>query len=171
MRHLFRDPRKRFLLVFALLVGALYAVIVIPWVDRHAVAPLTRGIAAVTALTLRSIGQQVTTNGTTVVSPSASVNIENGCNGLEAVVILAAAVLAFPTSWRQRGLAVIVGVIGIQLLNIVRTTSLFLFLKYRPDWFQILHTGVWQTVLVVAALGFFVFWSGRQRMERDETPG
>ena len=169
--NLLRDPRKLFLLKFALLIGGLYAIIVIPWVDRHAVAPLTRGIASVTALTLRGIGQPVTTDGTSVVGSTASVNIENGCNGLEAVAILAAAVLAFPASWRQRGLGLLAGITGIQLLNIVRTSSLFLFLKYKPDWFQILHTGVWQTLLVVAALGFFIFWSGRQRMEHDEKTG
>jgi exosortase H (IPTLxxWG-CTERM-specific) len=162
------DPRRAFLIKFALLVLAFYGVIVIPAVDDRVVRPLTEAIASATAGALRAMGQQVATDGTIVSGTGASVNIENGCNGLEAAVILFAAVIAFPARWRARGMALVIGFVGIQLLNLVRTTSLYLSLRYRPDWFEAMHTGVWQAILVIAALGYFIFWSSRQQAGHGE---
>jgi exosortase H (IPTLxxWG-CTERM-specific) len=162
------DPRKAFLLKFVILIVAFYGAIVIPFVDRHFVRTLTETIASATGIVLRAVGQAVSVDGTVVGGGGAAVDIVNGCNGLEAAVLLFAAVLAFPAGWRSRGLAIVVGFAGIQLLNLVRTSSLYLFLKYRPGWFDVMHTGVWQTILVVAALGYFVFWSSRQRVGSNE---
>ena len=47
------------------------------------------------------------------------------------MIVLAAAVIAFPASWKSRAVALVVGSIGLQLLNLVRTTSLFLFLTLK----------------------------------------
>ena len=157
------DPRKKFLLKFALFLVAFYAFVAAPPVNDHAVVPFTMKIASVTGATLRAIGEPVTVDGTLVKGGVAAVNIENGCNGLEAAILLAAAVLAFPAPWRSRVLALVVGFVGIQALNLIRTTTLFLALKYRPRWFEALHSGVWQSVIVIAAVGFFLLWSTRQR--------
>jgi hypothetical protein len=52
----------------------------------------------------------------------------------------------------------------------VRTTSLYLFLKYRPSVFEVLHTSVWQTILVAAAVIFFLVWSSRQTVRVEAEP-
>ena len=49
-----------------------------------------------------------------IASPRFSVNIENGCNGLETALLLAAAVLAFPASWVERAAGFVAGFAVIQ---------------------------------------------------------
>ncbi|MFA6956864.1 MAG: exosortase H [Thermoanaerobaculia bacterium] len=157
-------PRTRFLVVFAAIIVSLYVIVAIRPVNDRVVEPFTGLIAKATGGLLRLTGEQVEVRGVEVRGPGASIAIENGCNGLEAIIVLAAAVCAFPAPWRSRLTALVVGSIGLQLLNLVRTTSLYLFLKYRPSLFEVLHTSVWQTILVVAAVIFFLVWSSRQRV-------
>jgi exosortase H (IPTLxxWG-CTERM-specific) len=156
-------PRTRFLVVFATIIVSLYVVVAIQPVNDRVVVPFTGLIAKATGGLLRLAGEQVEVRGVEVRGSGASIAIENGCNGLEAIIVLAAAVCAFPAPWKSRLLALLAGSIGLQLLNLVRTTSLYLFLKYRPSLFEVLHTSVWQTILVVAAVVFFLVWSSKQR--------
>jgi len=94
-----------------------------------------------------------------------SVNIENGCNALEACIILVAAIVAYPATIRSKALAVLGGCVALQLINLIRTSSLFVLLKYEPDLFETAHGGVWQVVLVLLAVGFFLLWSTKQKQE------
>jgi len=158
------NPRTRFLVVFAAIIVSLYVVIAIRPVNDRVVLPFTGLIAQATGGLLRLAGEPVEVKGVEVRGPGASIAIENGCNGLEAIIVLAAAVCAFPAPWKSRSIALLVGSIGLQLLNLVRTTSLYLFLRYRPSLFEVLHTSVWQTILVVAAVVFFLVWSSKQRV-------
>ncbi|MBI2214757.1 MAG: exosortase H [Acidobacteria bacterium] len=163
-------PRTRFLAGFAAIVISLYVIVAIRPVNDRVIVPFTALIAKVTGAILIAVGQDVSVSGVVVQGPGASIAIENGCNGLEAIIVLAGAVCAFPAPWRSRLLALLAGSIGLQLLNLVRTTSLYLFLKYRPGLFNVLHTSVWQTILVAAAVVFFLLWSSKQRVGGEAEP-
>jgi len=154
---------RRFLITFVVLILALYGLVAAPPVNDAVVVPFTALIASGTAEILRPISAGVIADGTLVTDGIASVNIENGCNALEACIILVAAITAFPAPLRSKLLAVIGGFVGLQLVNLVRTSSLFLLLKYQPSIFEIAHGGVWQVILVLLAIGFFLLWSVRQR--------
>ena len=67
-----------------------------------------------------------------------AVSIEAGCNGVEATLVLCAAILAFPAPWRHKALGIAIGVVAVQLLNIVRVISLF----YIGQWnFDVVRVG------------------------------
>ena len=51
--------------------------------------------------------------------------IVRGCNGVEAVIILVSAMLAFPAPWKHRLIGIGLGFLAIQALNLVRIISLF----------------------------------------------
>lgn len=161
---LLKNPRTRFLVTFAAIIVSLYVIVAIRPVNDHVVVPFTGLIAKATGGLLVLAGEPVEVHGVEVRGNGASIAIENGCNGLEAIIVLAAAVCAFPAPWKSRVIALIAGSVGLQLLNLVRTTSLYYFLKYRPSLFEVLHTSVWQTILVVAAVAFFLVWSSKQRV-------
>jgi exosortase H (IPTLxxWG-CTERM-specific) len=153
-----RSP-KRFLLVVAGLLLLFYAVIAIHPVNDHVVVPFTAGVARVSARILGAMGEPVSVAGTVISSRAFSVNIENGCNGLETALLLAAAVLAFPASWRQRAAGFFGGFAAIELLNLVRVVSLFWIGAHRPAWFGSAHALVWQSIVVLAGVGLFVVWA------------
>lgn len=153
------SSRGRFLLVFFLLLVLFEIPLLIEPVDRVVVRPFTAGIATVSGSLLRAMGQPVTVSGTLVSGPCFTVNINNGCNGLEATLFLLAAVLAFPATAKARALAAIGGIALIQTLNMVRVLSLYLIGCYRREWFDTFHLAIWQTVIFAAAILFFANWT------------
>ena len=48
---------------------------------------------------LRALGEPVVADATRLRSSAFTVDVKNGCNGVEAMLILVAAVRAFPASW------------------------------------------------------------------------
>ena len=153
-----RSP-KRFLLLFALFLVIFYVVVASHPVNDHVVVPFTAAVARASAVLLNLLGEGVSVSGTAIGSKAFSVNIENGCNGLETALLLAAAVLAFPASWRQRIAGFVGGFLVIEIVNLVRVVSLFWIGAHRPRWFGSAHTLVWQSLVVLAGVALFVLWA------------
>jgi exosortase H (IPTLxxWG-CTERM-specific) len=145
---------------FAVLIGA-YLLIAWNPVNDRAIVPLTAGIAKVSGSLLNMIGEEVRVVGTTITSPRFGVNINNGCNGVEAMLILLASIVAFPASMKARIAGLLLGAIVVQVLNFIRIITLYLLGAYQPRLFDIFHTAVWQIVIILAAIGFFLVWSAR----------
>jgi exosortase H (IPTLxxWG-CTERM-specific) len=150
-----------FLTVFLLLLGGGFTLISVRWVNDHAIEPFTAGIARVSGAVLDLIGQDVTMQGTIIRSSRFAVNIRNGCNGVEAMLIFLAAVLAFPASWRSRLLGLGIGILAIQAVNLVRVVALFLTGAYFPSLFDASHTVVWQTLVILSGVLLWIFWANR----------
>ncbi|TXL16892.1 exosortase H [Methylococcaceae bacterium HT3] len=68
-----------------------------------------------------------------------SVSIQSGCNGVEAVLVLIAAILAFPSPWKFKLWGIITGFFAVELLNIVRIISLFYLGQWNQDVFEWAH--------------------------------
>lgn len=145
---------------FVVLVGA-YLVIAWNPVNDKVIAPFTAGIARTSGALLNVMGEAVTVTGTVIRSSRFAVNINNGCNGVEAMLILLASIAAFPASMRARGAGLLLGTLVIQLLNAIRILTLYYLGAYHPRLFDLFHTAVWQIAIILAAVGFFVAWSGR----------
>lgn len=150
-----------FLVVFVVLLAGGFTLLSLNWVNDHAVVPFTAAVARVSGLTLDLIGQDVTLQGTVIRSPRFAVNIQNGCNGVETMLIFLAAVLAFPAAWRWRLIGLALGVVAIQAVNLVRVVALFLTGAYFPDLFDTSHTVIWQTLVILSGVGLWVLWANR----------
>ena len=145
---------------FAVLIGA-YLLIAWNPVNDRAIVPLTAGIAKVSGSILQAIGENVRVAGTTITSPRFGVNINNGCNGVEAMLILLASIVAFPASMKARAVGLLLGAVVVQVLNFIRIITLYLLGAYQPRLFDLFHTAVWEIVIILAAIGFFLVWSAR----------
>jgi exosortase H (IPTLxxWG-CTERM-specific) len=156
-----------FLVVFLVLLAASFTLISWQPVNDGVIVPFTAGVATVSGWTLDLLGQQVTMSGTVIRSPRFAVNIENGCNGVETMLIFLSAVLAFPAPWRSRLLGVVIGMVAIQLVNLVRVVALFLTGAYLPDLFNASHTVVWQTVVILCGVLLWILWADRFARPRD----
>jgi exosortase H (IPTLxxWG-CTERM-specific) len=150
-----------FLVLFVALLGAGFTLISLNWVNDHAVEPFTAGVARASAVALRLLGQDIEIQGTILRSPGFAVNIRNGCNGVEAMLIFLAAVLAFPAPWRARAAGLVLGAVAIQAVNLVRVVALFLTGVYLPRLFNASHTVVWQTLVILFAVLLWIFWANR----------
>jgi exosortase H (IPTLxxWG-CTERM-specific) len=154
-------PEVRFLGVFLLVLAGSFTLLSWRPVNDHVVEPFTGAVAVASGIGLDLLGQDITRQGTMLRSPRFAVNIRNGCNGVEAMVILLAAVLAFPATWRARAIGLGIGIVGIQLVNLVRVIALFLTGAYLPRLFDSSHTVIWQTVVIASAVVLWLFWARR----------
>jgi exosortase H (IPTLxxWG-CTERM-specific) len=145
---------------FAVLIGA-YLLIAWNPVNDRAIVPLTGGIAKVSGSILQAMGENVRVAGTTITSSRFGVNINNGCNGVEAMLILLASIVAFPASMKARVVGLLLGAVVVQVLNFIRIITLYLLGAYQPRLFDLFHTAIWQIVIILAAIGFFLVWSAR----------
>jgi exosortase H (IPTLxxWG-CTERM-specific) len=160
-RPFWRRPETRFLATFLLVLAGSFVLLSWQPVNDGLVEPFTGGVARASGVALRLVGEDVAREGTVLRSPTFAVNIRNGCNGVEAMVILLAAIVAYPASWKARGIGLALGTGVIQLVNLVRVVALFLTGAYLPRFFDSSHTLVWQTVVILVALLVWVYWAKR----------
>ena len=145
---------------FAVLVAA-YLLIAWNPVNDRVIVPFTAGIARVSGALLNLIGQTVTVSGTMIASSRFAVNINNGCNGVEAMLILLACIVAFPATLKARAAGLALGALVVQVVNAIRIITLYLLGAYQPRLFDLFHTAVWQIAVIIVAIGFFLVWSAR----------
>jgi len=150
-----------FLVLFVVLLGGGFTLISLNWVNDHAIEPFTAGIASASGVVLNAMGQHVSQNGTILRSAKFAVNIRNGCNGVEAMLIFLAAVLAFPASWKSRAAGLVLGILAIQIVNLIRVVALFLTGVYFPRIFDTSHTVIWQTIVILVGVLLWIFWANR----------
>jgi exosortase H (IPTLxxWG-CTERM-specific) len=156
------DPRRAqiaFLGKFFLLLLVFFGLTAPRAVNDAVVEPFTAGVAKASGAVCGLVSREVSVTGTVISSPAFAVNVRQGCNGLEAVFLFLAAVLAFPVAVSQRLLGALLGTVAIQLVNLVRVVALFFTGVLWPDVFEESHTVVWQGVVILAAVALFVAWA------------
>jgi exosortase H (IPTLxxWG-CTERM-specific) len=150
-----------FLAVFLGLLAVSFSVVALKPVNDHVIEPFTGAIARVSAGVLDVLGQDVTRDGTVIESPRFAVNIRNGCNGVETMLIFLSAVLAFPAAWGARLAGLALGILAIQGVNLVRVVALFLTGVYFPSLFDSSHTVIWQSIVILCGVLLWIYWAHR----------
>lgn len=153
-----QPEQKKFLLKFAILLVAFYALVAIRPVNDGVVVPFTGLLVKASTAILRLLGEPVVAAGTVIRSPLFAVDVKNGCNGIEATLLLVAAMLAFPAPAKSRALGLAAGLAAIQVVNLFRIVSLFWLGAHRRDVFDLFHAAIWQTILILLAVGIFLAW-------------
>lgn len=154
---------RRFLSVFIVLQLLLFGVELLHPVQQHLVLPLTGGIAWFCVQLMSWMDPSITAYGKVLMNAQSGfgVSIEPGCNGVEACIVLIAAMLAYPARWSPRMLGIGCGIMAIQALNIVRIVSLFYLGQWNMDWFRFAHEYLWQALIMLDALFVFMLWARR----------
>jgi exosortase H (IPTLxxWG-CTERM-specific) len=161
---------RRFTGVFPILLLALFALQLWQPVQHFAVEPWTAALAWVSAGLMSGFDADVSAAGRIIRSHATgfAIAIEAGCNGVEAALVLVAAILAWSATWRQRLIGIAAGLTAIQALNVVRVISLFYLGQWREDVFQWAHLYVWQMLIMLDAMIVWLLWHNWIR--RDATP-
>jgi exosortase H (IPTLxxWG-CTERM-specific) len=166
-----RQRSLGFLLRFVVFLVVFYFIVASKPVNDNVIVPFTGWIASTSTKVLNVLGERSTVVGTEIRSGPFGVNIENGCNGVETALLLAAAVLAFPAGWRQRLTGFFLGFVAIQVLNLIRVVSLVWIGHHRPALFDSSHTVIWQSAVVLFGVLIFLLWASRQRPRPGVIPG
>lgn len=122
---------------------------------------LDHAIARATSSVLDLFGAGTHVEGALVASSNMEMMISGDCTGLVPVIVLASGLLAYPSDWRRRAIGIAVGAIGLLLLNMVRTVTLFAIGSWQPTFFDTAHYLVWQPLMILAAVGLWLVWVER----------
>jgi exosortase H (IPTLxxWG-CTERM-specific) len=150
----------RFLAVFVAVVLALLAAELTPPGQRYVVVPWTQALATSSAWLITLFDQDIIAGGKMLQSTRTgfAVTIEAGCNGIEAAIVLMAAMLAFPAPWKHRALGMLAGLLAVQGLNVVRVITLFYIGQWSMSAFEWAHLYLWQALIMLDVLLVALVW-------------
>lgn len=154
----------RFGLLFMVLFAFLYWLLMgthgadAPWTVEDL---MTRSVVWVSGQVLTFLGVAVQVEGAILRTSGFGVRVLSGCNGMEAIVMYTAAVLAYPVSWRAKGIALLVGFPAIQVVNIARILGLLMVGQYWPTLFRDAHVFVAQGVMICMVAALWFWWIDR----------
>ncbi len=150
----------RFFIMFSLILIALFALELVKSVQVWVVMPWTEILARVSAAILVLFDSSVQVHGVVIqnMTTFSGVSIEPGCNGVEACIVLIAAIIAFPAPWKYKLMGVAAGVLAVQGLNILRIISLFYLVQWSAAAFKFAHLYLWQALIMLDVLVIWLVW-------------
>jgi exosortase H (IPTLxxWG-CTERM-specific) len=154
------DDRTRFVLAFTLVAGSLLAFYYLPRTADDAVERWTSAYLRIyTRMASWPIGifdPNVSAHGN-LLAGRFSMQIVKSCDAMEANILFAAAVIAFPSPWRRKVIALVAGLVALVGVNLLRLFVLYWVGVFAPSAFDFLHLDVWPLLMIVSAMIDFVF--------------
>jgi exosortase H (IPTLxxWG-CTERM-specific) len=154
--------RQRFGFAFSffLAAGVLFAVAMStplrPLVDGFTVM-----LAKISAGLIHAGGGVCLRTGAVLAKPdyTFAMEIRDGCNGINVVILLWAAILAYPVPWTLRAAGLPFALVGIQVANLARVISLYYIGQYSASLFDFAHHYLWETLIILDGILLFGIWS------------
>ena len=145
---------------FVVIQLSLFAIEQTNLVHTHIIIPFTEIIAHISGWILQLFDDNVSSHGIILqqMDTGFSVSIQSGCNGVEAILVLVAAMLAFSAPWKLKLYGIIGGFFAVEILNIIRIISLFYLGQWDMDFFEWAHLYIWQALIMLDVLIIFLVW-------------
>jgi exosortase H (IPTLxxWG-CTERM-specific) len=150
----------RFFVLFVILLVGLFTLEILQPVQEYIISPFTGVLAKISVYLIQLFDDQVLATGRVIRSleNGFAVEIQPGCNGVEAVIILFSAIFAFPAPFKNKMIGFFWGFLAIQLLNLVRIISLFYLGQWSETAFRWFHLYLWQALIILDALVVWLIW-------------
>jgi len=151
---------KKYALFYFFILGGLFGLETTPWAQSFTVGTWTQFLADFSGGLMQLFDNKVVVQGSDIRNSQTgyAVSIRSGCNGVEAAMILAAAILAYPAHWVKKLLGMMIGILAIQILNVVRIISLYYLGAWSQKALDIAHLYVWPGLIILDALVIFLLW-------------
>jgi exosortase family protein XrtM len=92
-------------------------------------------------------------------SQGISLEVVRGCDGAGTIFLLAAAVITFSASFKDKMLGLVSGVVLLAVINLFRIIGLYFVLRYEAQWFTPIHTFFAPTLIIIISCIFFAVWA------------
>jgi archaeosortase B (VPXXXP-CTERM-specific) len=121
--------------------------------------PVQVAIASSAALGARALGDPAKADGAFIsIQGYPAIFINHECTGVFVLVIYTAFLLAYPATWLQRLAGIAIGVVVLEVVNVVRLALLTVIAGSWPDLFEYFHEYVWQGVFVALLALLVAVW-------------
>jgi len=150
-------PVLFFGLKFVVLLVLFYAFSTTDFFDRHLYSYLKANAWLANGI-LDALGQHSQVTDVQISTPQFTMAIRRGCDAVEPTWLLCAVILAFPAPFVRKIWGILVGIVLLQLLNLVRIITLYWFGVHWHSVFDTMHVEIWPVIFIMAALLLFVGW-------------
>jgi exosortase H (IPTLxxWG-CTERM-specific) len=150
---------ERFLILFAICLLGLFGLLLAPFA-RPGVLAFSHGLVSAAGLLIHLCGGHAMVEGTVLrSSPNGfAIEMKDGCNGANVLILLWSAVIAFPATMFYKVKGVLWGALTIQSVNLLRFISLFYLGQYSLSLFAFAHEYLWESLIMLDGLLFFGWW-------------
>jgi exosortase H (IPTLxxWG-CTERM-specific) len=150
----------RFFVLFTVLLVGLFTLEILQPAEKYVILPFTSLIADISVWIIQLFDDNVMAISNVIRDKTTGfgVRIERGCNGVEAVIILFAAIFSFPAPLKNKMIGFVIGFFAIQGLNLVRIVSLFYMGQWNQVAFEWFHLYLWQALIILDALVVWLIW-------------
>lgn len=124
---------------------------------------------AVASLVLNIFGAGTVANGDNLIGPTSSIQVFEGCDGIEPTMLLVAGIFAFPASLRHKLRGVLFGSLFILGVNFLRIISLYVVRVNWPSGFDFMHLDFWQVLFILLALVTWGVWIQKSKPKIDSS--
>jgi exosortase family protein XrtM len=99
--------------------------------------------------------------GTHMTSSAGGINVVSGCEGVEVMFLLIAAIIISPLRLRAKIACMLIGLFYVFFLNQIRLVVMFYAVREHKQLFELVH-GIIAPIILVAFTGLFLaFWIAR----------
>lgn len=154
----------RFFLFFIVffLTAQLAHFFVRPLITPVYVHVLNAGVSS-SMINMISPGEKTVAHGPDIISGNFIVSIEEGCEGIDGILLFIAAVLAFYAGIKEKIRGIIIGGLFLYIANLLRVITLYFISKYHPGYFDVMHVLIGQTYMIVISVILFGVWTNHLR--------
>lgn len=155
------NPITRFLLLFIIGMAVFYIAYKSTFFNQYIGTPIVKAQANASTGMLNLIGEKVTAEGTSMTGDSGfSIDVKGGCDGLEATALLLVAILMFPIGFKYKVPGIILGGLGLLLLNLFRIAGLYIAGNYGSEQlFDLLHEQGGFVIFTALSIVIWLIWA------------
>lgn len=144
-----------FPIFFLILQGITYTVYsqIFPFVVETAHVDVATSI-----INVLDSGVHAVSKGNAITCKGWSITVARGCDGIDGIIIILSALLAFPMGFYRKIGGVSLGLLIMYCANLFRIVALFFILGYWPEMFDQSHLYGGQAFIIFVGSIFFLFW-------------
>ena len=151
------NSTARFCIYF--FVSILISIVVYIWVRNSSTIEPFLGFNAQLATDIWNLfDNSVSVEGTAISSSDFNFEVTAECTSIGPTAILLSAIIAWPSTLKEKTYGVLFGAAALFIINLIRMLTLFYIGSSAPTHLDLFHYYIWQGIIVLLALGLWVFW-------------
>lgn len=127
------------------------------FLDLQTIYTNTLNVLAVSLINF--IGIEAVHWGIDIILPRATLRVAFGCNGLEAILIFSAGVLAFKALKEEKKRWLLKGILYLTIFNLIRVVALAYTLVFYEEYFLFMHDYITQDIMIFLAIVMFLLFT------------
>ncbi|MES2821998.1 MAG: exosortase family protein XrtM [Pseudomonadota bacterium] len=106
-------------------------------------------------------GEQVMAARNILSANGVSLEVVRGCDGAGTIFLLAAAIISFSASLKDKFFGLLSGITLLVIINLIRIIGLYFVMAYYEPWFVPIHTYFAPSFIIILNCLFFAGWAQR----------